>query len=242
MVSVPSAGSTSTRTCSFARTLPVGAHRRCAGPVAVDRRGTCASRSRAPRPAANTTSRHGRATLADRDGLARLRRARAELVARRLEVDGRLARRGVVQRELDDAVVASRGRSTRAIAGARELGAAHHLEHPADLLPDDDGGEPSPARRPHDLRRARGAVVERDEVYRARSPGSAIVDHAGAVDRRRGSRRRSTPAGASISSASVRERVVGQRLADVARLLVAHPHRLDDLVVRCTRTTSRARC
>ena len=115
-------------------------------------------------------------------------------------------------------------------AGAGELRAAHHLEHPADLLADHDGGDALVGGGGvHHLGRARGAVVERDEVHR---PG-ARERHAS--PRRRGSRAvlftTMVDDGGHVDGGGERaHRLAGERLADVARLLVAHPHRLDDVV------------
>ena len=80
-----------------------------------------------------------RLPLPDADGRARLTE-REQLFARGFEVDGRVAGTGVVQGELDGAV----GEVAPLDAGdlgARELGAAHHLDDPADLGPGDRGGQ-----------------------------------------------------------------------------------------------------
>ena len=230
MVSVPSSGSTSTRRCSLASTGPAApTPARAAGPGTVDRRGTCASRSRArrrprtrpPAPAPGAGgSRWSR----------RPRPARAARFAGRLEVDRRLAGRGVVQRELDDAVVARGGRSTRATRAPASSGPRIISSTQRIFCADDHGGEALGRVVAHDLRRRARCRRRRATRWTGPVPGSGIATTPPRSTA--GGFTTTVDAGGRVDLVGERgERVAGQRLADVARLLVAHSHRLDDLVV-----------
>ena len=114
--------------------------------------------------------------------------------------------------------------------GAGELGAAHHLEHPADLLADDQVEMPSPVVVVCTTCVGHGgAVVERDAGAPDRRPGSGTLDDADAVAC--GAFTTTVDAGGtSTVVASVRTASRVSAVADLARLLVAHQHRVDDLV------------
>ena len=228
MVSVPSVG------IDLDAQVLVGEHRpaRRTPPCSVPRRRrrrTCASRSPAPAPGANTTSCIGRPELADARSSRRLRRARAAL--RAVASRSIAGSPGAASCNVNSTTPSSRRRSstraTRAPAnsGPRIISSTQRI-----FCPIDDGGEALAG-----ARRARPASAARCRRRGrrggpARSPGSAssTTPPRSTAD---GFTTTVEPAGASISVGQRGERVVGQRLADVARLLVAHSHRLDDFVV-----------
>ena len=113
-------------------------------------------------------------------------------------------------------------------AGAGQLRSPHHLEDPPDLLADHDGGDALALDRAHDLGGAGGPVVDRHQVHRT-GAGERDLDQpaarAGGAVHHDGRRRWRVDRGRQLP-----ERVTGEGVADVTRLLVAHAHRLDDLV------------
>ena len=145
---------------------------------------------------------------------------------------------GVVQGELDGAVgeVASLDAGD---LGARELGAAHHLDHPADLRAGDRGGEAVAGGARDELRRARRAV-DRHDVHRAlaryRDRHQAAACGLRRVHHDRRARR---------CVDLRRQRAAARRARAPHRCAVlpgSAPARLRRLRRGCTRTTSRARC
>ena len=196
------------------------------------------TRERAPPEARHRSRRehdvlHGRADLPDRDRLAGLTE-REQSLAGRLEIDGRLTGRGVVQHVFDDAVVASvaarpgrRGR--RRTPGPRIISSTQRIFWPITTVEKPSGracARPGSAARCR-RRGRRGAPRPVAGSASSTMPARSTAD---------GFTTTVEPGGRVDLAGQGGERVVGQRLADVARLLVAHPHRLDHLVV-----TARAR-
>ena len=227
MVSVPSAGSTSTRRCSLASACPLGAHRRA-------RSGTLDDAVRAPAEAghgigANTTS----CTGARRWRMAMVAPASPSASRRRLgrlEVDPGLTGRGVVERELDHAVgeraVLDPGDARRRRApGPRIISSTQRIFWPTTTVE-------MPSRLDRRVRPGWGRRCRRRRRPGApgRCPGAGPSTSpprcAGGAVHDDGRRRRRVDRGREVP-----ERVAGEGLADVARFLVAHAHRLDDLVV-----------
>ena len=218
-----------------------GARPRCVGPVAVDRARTCAIRSRAPAPARTTTSRIGASApgrnaivsrLAQREQLARAARSRS--------IAGSPGRRRAA---CTSTTPSSRSRSsTRAIARARELRAAHHLEHPPDLLADDDGGEAR--RRPTVRTTCVGQAVPSSRATRCTGPVARAATRsispprstAGRVDDDGRRRRRVDLGGERVRAPGG----PGRRRCGGPPGSAPRPRRRPRR--RCTRTTSRGRC
>ena len=203
----------------------VGPHRRT-GALALDRAvGAPAEAGHVVRSHDHVAQR--RAPLANGDGVARLAEGE-ELFLGGLEVDLRLARRGIVERELDGAV-GEFGALHLADARARELGAAHHLQDPADLLAHHDGADALAASRCDHLRGHGLVGGDVDEMHRPGAGDGQLDDSAarggGGVDHHRRT-------GGRVHRLGERdERVLGECLGDVARLLVPDAHRLDHFVV-----------
>ena len=225
MVSVPSPGSTSTRRCSFASARP-SARTAVVGPAP-----STARYVRHPKPGTGSV-----ATTTSRTGARRWRIAMVAPDSPSASSSALVASRsssgspGAASWKVNSTVPSSSvRRSTSAMrapasSGPRIISSTHRI-----FWPDDDGGDPL-ARR--------GASPPAWGTRRRRRP------RRGARDPRRAAGRSTTPArvprGAVHHDGRRRrrvdrgreraERVAGERLADVARLLVAHADRLDDLV------------
>ena len=150
-----------------------------------------------------------------------------ELVPELRQVDVRLARVGAPEGELERAVVGL-GHVVVANALTGELGPVHHLEHPPHLLSGDDGREPLAGEHSERLGRARFAVG-RHEVERP-FPGDAHRQQAAAPRLRRVHDQRRPGRGVHLGG-ELPHRLPREDVADLARLVIADHHLVDDLVV-----------
>ena len=132
-------------------------------------------------------------------------------------------------------------RVARAVGRPANVGPAHEVEHPSDLLPDDDGGEALAGHRGQLLGEARRAVVG-DVVDRLVAVGRRARPRCPVRLGRRGVHHDDAVGAAVDLGGQPLHDVARQRLAELARLVVPAQHRGDDFVVRAGARRSRGRC
>ncbi len=150
-----------------------------------------------------------------------------QLVAQLLEIGGGLAAVDAVKLQLDGPVPGTL-EVVAADARPRELGAAHHLEHPPHLLARHRGREAFAADRPHHLGRHRRAAG-RHQVHRALA-GHVPAHEPAPVGAGRVHHERGAGGGVDLDRHLV-QRLADEHVPDLAGVVVSDEHLVDDLVV-----------